>query len=48
MPYYGAHSRMARLALEKLHNDEALSQLDRSQVIYFQLVFIFVVSCNLS
>jgi hypothetical protein len=34
MSYYGAHSRMARLALEKVENDHNMAQMDKTHVIF--------------
>jgi hypothetical protein len=33
MQNYGARSRMARIVLEKMQNDENLSRIDRNQVL---------------
>lgn len=32
MSYYGTHNRLARIALEKVENDNYLNGLDRTQV----------------
>lgn len=37
MQNYGGRSRMARIVLQKMQNDENLSRIDRNQVDFFQL-----------
>lgn len=32
MPYYGARNRLTKLVLDKLENDNFLSQIDHNQV----------------
>lgn len=33
MSYYGARSRMTRLLLEKIENDNKLSQINKNEVV---------------
>lgn len=38
MSYYGGRSRLVRATLQKLQNDEALSQIDHNEVNFFLII----------
>lgn len=47
MSYYGTHNRLARIALEKVENDNYLNGLDRTQVNITEKTQICIKNSNL-